>query len=202
MQCNNCGQELVAGAEFCGNCGAKLLNVAPTAPEPVVQSTSPQPTSPTTMPGPEVPTQPATPATAPAQVSAPTPTTTTSTTTSGAYAVARQPKNGFSIASLVLGICSLLLFWFIFLAIPLGILALIFGFIGRTKGSKGMGLAGIIMGIFGIVASIIFIVFIVNVGTKFCKDNPGAEECKDLTTTRLMVQFSMVYKSAVRNSSS
>lgn len=26
MQCSNCGQELVIGGEFCGNCGAKISN--------------------------------------------------------------------------------------------------------------------------------------------------------------------------------
>lgn len=74
------------------------------------------------------------------------------------YAVPKQPSSGFSIASLVLGILSLVcsLIWFI--SIPLGVAALVFGFMGKPKGGKGMALAGIITGAIGIVASIIIVI--------------------------------------------
>ena len=58
-----------------------------------------------------------------------------------------KQSRGFSIASLVLGILSLIVF-----AIIAGTLAIIFGAIGINKeGKNAMAIAGIITGIVGIV---------------------------------------------------
>jgi len=54
--------------------------------------------------------------------------------------------NGLTIASMVLGIVSLVLWCFWFISIPCGVLALIFGILGIKKPGKGMAIAGIITG--------------------------------------------------------
>ncbi|WP_406091988.1 DUF4190 domain-containing protein [Streptomyces sp. NBC_01013] len=77
------------------------------------------------------------------------------------------PANGMGIASLVLGIISVAGFCMYGLGIILGVLALIFGLIGRgrvTKGEAnngGVALAGIILGSIGIVVSAAFLGFFI-----------------------------------------
>ncbi|MFD9792403.1 DUF4190 domain-containing protein [Streptomyces sp. NPDC059070] len=69
------------------------------------------------------------------------------------------PLNGFGTTALVLGIISVVLFCLWGLGIILGILALIFGFLGRGRAKRGeatnggQALAGIILGVVGIVVS-------------------------------------------------
>lgn len=66
---------------------------------------------------------------------------------------------GFSIASLVLGISSFVCIAMnTFLALLCSILAIIFGVIGRKKGAKGMGTAGMILGIIGTVIIVLIII--------------------------------------------
>jgi hypothetical protein len=80
-----------------------------------------------------------------------------------AYPPAVQTTNGFSIASLVLGIV-----WVFGVG---AILAVIFGFVARKQiresggrqGGSGMALAGIILGFVGIAGLILWIVFVVAV---------------------------------------
>jgi len=60
-------------------------------------------------------------------------------------------QKGMSIASLVLGIVGLVLFCFWYISIPLAILAIIFGIIGKNKGGKGMAIAGLVLGIITVV---------------------------------------------------
>jgi hypothetical protein len=81
-----------------------------------------------------------------------------------------QPSNGLGTAALVLGIISVVsgiipfLFW---LAWILGILAVIFGAIGRGKAKRGeatnagAALGGLITGIAGIVVGTLIFIFIV-----------------------------------------
>lgn len=61
-------------------------------------------------------------------------------------------QNGFSIAALCCGIAGLIV-----AAIPLGICAIIFGAIGRSKGKPGMATAGMILGIIDIALVLIFV---------------------------------------------
>ena len=56
-------------------------------------------------------------------------------------------SSAFSIASLVLGIVAVILFCVAYVSIPAGILAIIFGAIGKNKGGKGMAIAGLTLGI-------------------------------------------------------
>lgn len=73
------------------------------------------------------------------------------------------PLNGFGTTALVLGIVSVVLFCLWGLGIVLGILALVFGFLGRGRAKRGQAtnggqaLAGIILGAVGIVVSGVFL---------------------------------------------
>tara|TARA_B110000285_G_C14717467_1_gene420600 strand:- start:224 stop:559 length:336 start_codon:yes stop_codon:yes gene_type:complete len=79
-----------------------------------------------------------------------------------------QKKNGMATASLVLGILSIVLFFTSWLAIVMGILAIIFGVVAKNKikadpdlaHTGGAAKGGIIMGIIGIVIVIIMIIVV------------------------------------------
>lgn len=77
------------------------------------------------------------------------------------------PANGMGITAMVLGIISTVLFCLYGLGIILGVLALIFGFIGRARAQRGeatnggMALAGIILGAVGVVVSAAFLAFVI-----------------------------------------
>lgn len=70
----------------------------------------------------------------------------------------KKEENGFSITSLILGLSSIICFFInIILSVTCSILAIIFGIIGRKKGAKDLGTAGMIIGI--IVTVLILIIF-------------------------------------------
>ena len=78
----------------------------------------------------------------------------------------QQGGNGIAIAGLVTGILSVVLFWFPFLGVILGLLGAIFGGVGIGKANrvgkgKGMAVAGLVTGILGILAGVawIFLIF-------------------------------------------
>ena len=56
-------------------------------------------------------------------------------------------KKGLSIASMVLGIVSVVLCCFVYISIPCAILAIIFGIVGKNKGGKGFAITGLVLGI-------------------------------------------------------
>lgn len=80
---------------------------------------------------------------------------------------AQQTGNGMAVASLVLGLIGLLaglvplLF---FIAFPCGVLAVVFGFVGRRNAvrrpttGKGMAIAGLVMGVLGLVLGVVGLV--------------------------------------------
>ncbi|WLQ36580.1 hypothetical protein P8A18_25535 [Streptomyces castrisilvae] len=74
-----------------------------------------------------------------------------------------QPANGMGVAALVLGIIATAAFCMLGLGIILGVLALIFGLIGRGRvrdgvaDNGGVALAGVILGSVGIVVSAAFL---------------------------------------------
>lgn len=84
--------------------------------------------------------------------------------------MAPQPSNGMGTAALVVGIVSAVIFCLWPLAIILGILAVIFGVIGRGKvrrgeaTNSGQALAGIICGAVGIVIAVAFGVLVIAFG--------------------------------------
>ena len=62
-----------------------------------------------------------------------------------------------AVASLVLGILSLVTFWFLFLGLPLSIVGIIMGALGRRSISRrGIATAGLVCSIIGLAALIIF----------------------------------------------
>lgn len=69
-------------------------------------------------------------------------------------------NKGFSIASMVLGIISIVLFCIWYLSIPCAILAIIFGIVGMKKGAKGMAVAGLVLGIIAVAIVLIFVIFV------------------------------------------
>lgn len=80
------------------------------------------------------------------------------------YSSANQQQEGgagFGIASLVLGILSLITFCTLCMNIPLAILAIIFGIIQLVKGNgKGLAIGGLITSVLSIVACIVFYLII------------------------------------------
>ena len=59
----------------------------------------------------------------------------------------KKESKGLSIAAMVLGIISVVLFCYPYISIPCALLAIIFGVIGMKKGGRGMGIAGLVLGI-------------------------------------------------------
>jgi hypothetical protein len=70
------------------------------------------------------------------------------------------PRNGFGVAALVLGVLALLLSWTIIGGVVFGILALIFGVLGRGRASRGeatnggLSVAGAVLGVIGVLIAI------------------------------------------------
>ncbi len=69
-----------------------------------------------------------------------------------------QDKKGFAIASLVLGIVSVVFMCVWYLGIPAAILGLIFGIIANKAKKNGMATAGIVLSIIGLVLVVILII--------------------------------------------
>ena len=75
---------------------------------------------------------------------------------SAALQMSNGVGNGFSIASLVLGILGLFRYGWL-----LGPLAIIFGIIGLNREGRGMALAGLILGILDIIIWLLIVLFII-----------------------------------------
>ena len=81
--------------------------------------------------------------------------------------LAPMPSNGLGTAGLVLGIISAAVFCLWPVAIVLGVLALIFGTLGRGKARRGeatnpgQALAGIICGAAGVVFGFVMLAFVI-----------------------------------------
>lgn len=70
----------------------------------------------------------------------------------------KDDKKGLCIASMVLGIISIVLFCIWYIPVPCAILAIIFGILGMKSSFKGMAIAGIITGALGILFTIVIFV--------------------------------------------
>lgn len=78
---------------------------------------------------------------------------------------AHEEKKGFSIASMILGIVSIVGYCINgYLVLICAILAIVFGVIGKKKGGKGMAKAGFIL---GIIALSIYVLIILLGATMF-----------------------------------
>lgn len=69
------------------------------------------------------------------------------------YQQAAKPAVGLAAASLVCGILSFFVLWWLF-----GTLAIIFGGVAKSKGAGGLATAGLVLGILGIVLSVILLI--------------------------------------------
>lgn len=75
----------------------------------------------------------------------------------------KKESKGLSIAAMVLGIISIVLYCFVPISFPCAILAIIFGIIGRKKDGRGMATAGLVLGI--IYISFFVLIILVSTGT-------------------------------------
>ncbi len=99
------------------------------------------------------------------------------------------PKNGMGIAALVFGILGLLTCWWLPIGgFVLGLLALIFGVIGRGRarrglaGNGGMALTGLLLGILSIIVNIVLSIAVFVLGYAFFSTGGGntieqAQQC-------------------------
>lgn len=69
---------------------------------------------------------------------------------------------GLSIASMVLGIVSVVLCCLWYVSLPCAILAIIFGVIGKKRDGRGMAIAGLVLGIVAIALYILAVVGVVS----------------------------------------
>ncbi|MEU6863109.1 DUF4190 domain-containing protein [Streptomyces sp. NPDC046876] len=163
------------------------------APQPGAAPQQPAPQQPAPTPLPPAygyPAQPAPPAYAypgPAPVPAPAPPAYgyPGYPGYGAYPYGAQPRNGFGVTALVLGIIAVVGCFTSFLAVALGIAAVVFGVLGRGKARRGeatnggMALAGIILGAIGIVLGaallVIGIIGILDRDGDFRHDTPHSD---------------------------
>lgn len=76
----------------------------------------------------------------------------------------QDTRKGFSITSMVLGIVSLVLFCVWYASIPCGILAIIFGIIGKKRAGRGMAIAGLVTGLIAIVLYVACFVLLLTTG--------------------------------------
>lgn len=67
-------------------------------------------------------------------------------------------SKGLSIASMVLGIVSLVMLCIYYISIPCAILAIIFAIVGRKKGGKGMATAGLVLGIIALALDVVLVI--------------------------------------------
>ncbi|NLC87784.1 MAG: DUF4190 domain-containing protein [Clostridiaceae bacterium] len=87
--------------------------------------------------------------------------------------VKNSKVTGLSIAALVLGIISIVLWCAWFISIPCSILALIFGIIGIKKPGKGLAIAGLVTG--AISLTIWLVLFMATFAVGFMEGLNGEE---------------------------
>ncbi|WP_031074753.1 DUF4190 domain-containing protein [Streptomyces sp. NRRL S-118] len=103
------------------------------------------------------------------------------------------PANGMGITSMVLGIIATAGFCMYGLGIILGILALIFGIVGRKRVQRGeannggMATAGIILGAIGTVVSAAFLAFVVWAIVQSENNRDSSEDDSDPFATSLVI---------------
>jgi hypothetical protein len=92
--------------------------------------------------------------------------------------------NGIAIAAMVIGIIALLISWIPILGALAGILALVLGFVGRSKarrepatGGNGPAITGIVTGILATLISIVATIAIFAFGSTFLGSFETYEEC-------------------------
>jgi uncharacterized membrane protein len=94
--------------------------------------------------------------------------------------------NGMATASLILGICSIVLFWLGWIGIICGVLAIIFAVVAKNKikanpsvGGAGAAKAGLITGIIGIGIVILFMIIVLMFFASVVSNLEGWEEAME-----------------------
>ncbi|MCA1221609.1 DUF4190 domain-containing protein [Streptomyces sp. 8L] len=83
-------------------------------------------------------------------------------------AAAHSGRGGLGTAALVLGIIGVVLSWYWPVGLVLGVLAVVFGVVGRRRvlrgeaTNAGTAKAGLVLGIVGLVLTAIFVAFVVS----------------------------------------
>ena len=98
-------------------------------------------------------------------------------------AMARRPGNGMAVAALVLGILSIVVICvpgLTYASIPCAILAVVFGFTGRSKARAGasgggMAVAGLVLGFVALTLYVLVIVAAIACGTALLSAVGGME---------------------------
>ena len=147
MFCNTCGINNADSARFCVNCGTSMV-----APTVVVNPAQVMGAGTAPAPAPVQSQQPVAPQPQNPWLAVPPPMTQPTRT------------SGKAVASLILGIVNAL---FLFIVFPIGILAIVFGHLGRNEVKQsngavdggGMAMAGLVLGYMG-VAGIPFILIV------------------------------------------
>lgn len=80
-----------------------------------------------------------------------------------------KDRKGFAIAALVLGIVSTVLSCNLYISVPCGILAIIFGFLSLKSSKRGFSIAGLITGIVGVTITILITVIAFALGMGILK---------------------------------
>ncbi|MEU3371800.1 hypothetical protein ABZ734_15195 [Streptomyces sp. NPDC006660] len=115
----------------------------------------------------------------------------------GGWTGMAAPQNGFGTAAMVLGIiaCAAMLCTWGIAGIVLGVLALIFGLLGKGRAARGeannrgQAIAGVVLGIVGIVAGIVILILMVVVLTHQPTHHDGVYD-DDYWNSFLSVAFS------------
>jgi Domain of unknown function (DUF4190) len=101
----------------------------------------------------------------------------------GGYGYGQPARNGFGVAALVLGIIAIVTCWTFVGGIVFGILALIFGILGRGRARRGeasnggVALAGIITGAVGLILSVLFIALGIGFVASHSSDVSNFQQC-------------------------
>lgn len=119
------------------------------------------------------------------------------------------PRNGLGVAALVVAIIGLVFCWTVVGGVILGVVAVIIGFVGRgrvTRGEAtngGVAIAGIVLGFLAIIVSLIFIPIWIGVFdevgasgyvdclSKAGSDNQAIQQCADQFRDRVQNQLSI-----------
>ncbi|WP_421111391.1 DUF4190 domain-containing protein, partial [Streptomyces sp. NEAU-S77] len=102
------------------------------------------------------------------------------------------PDNGTGTAALVLGIIGLVFFASVVLGIILGVLAIIFGVLGRAKAGRGeatnggSALAGLILGATAVLAGVVMIFVYVAAANDDSSDGSDSSGYADISVVRVL----------------
>ncbi len=153
MFCKNCGSQINEGASFCNNCGTPVKNQ---------NNTATQQSTPVQQPVNQVNNVP------PVQQQIPP----MNNNQSYGY---QQPNNmppanekkpiGLAVASMVLGICSLIFYCIWFIALPTAIIGVILSILSLKNpqnGGRGMAIAGLVTSIIALVLAVIILIAYIN----------------------------------------